>query len=353
MNFSPLSIGSHIARLPIVQGGMGVGVSLSGLAGAVAAAGGVGTISGIHPGYRAPNFQADPYRANCEAIGEELARARKIAPGGVIGFNFMTVMNHYDDYVREALAQGADFIVSGAGLPTGLAKLAAGAGAAILPIVSSARALKLIVKRWLQADRLPDAVVVEGPLAGGHLGFAYDDMVAGTEAPLESCLADVLDYVHTLEAAHGVTIPVIAGGGVRTHADTVRLMDLGAAGVQVGTRFVTTAECDAHPAFKQAYLDARPEDVRIIKSPVGLAARAIDGPLLRRADAEGRIPVSHCYQCMGHCKPAETKYCISQALIDAVSGHEGLVFCGAGASGLHALSTVPAVISDLLNGEFA
>lgn len=255
--YSPLSIGSCTARLPIVQGGMGVGVSLSGLAGAVAACGGVGTISGIHPGYRDPDFAADPVRANLRAIGSELAKARQIAPDGVIGFNFMTVMNHYDDYVREAIAQGADFIVSGAGLPTGLAKLAAGSRTAILPIVSSARALRLIVKRWLQVDRLPDAVVVEGPLAGGHLGFAYDDVINGTEKPLEACLTEVLDYVRELENTHGVQIPVIAGGGVRTYADVTRLMGLGASGVQVGTRFVTTVECDAADSFKSTYVAAK------------------------------------------------------------------------------------------------
>ena len=150
--------------------------SLSRLAGAVAKCGGVGTISGVHPGYREPEFAKDPFRTNLQAIGRELSRARQIAPEGVIGFNFMSVMNHYDAYVREAIAQGADFIVSGAGLPTGLAKLAQGTKTAILPIVSSARALRLIVKSWLRADKLPDAVVVEGPLAGGHLGFKYDDM---------------------------------------------------------------------------------------------------------------------------------------------------------------------------------
>ena len=192
-----LTLGCHTAKLPIVQGGMGIGISLSRLAGAVAKCGGVGTISGVHPGYREPEFAKDPFRTNLQAIGRELSRARQIAPEGVIGFNFMSVMNHYDAYVREAIAQGADFIVSGAGLPTGLAKLAQGTKTAILPIVSSARALRLIVKSWLRADKLPDAVVVEGPLAGGHLGFKYDDMVSGDFPSLDDCLTEVLDYVHT------------------------------------------------------------------------------------------------------------------------------------------------------------
>lgn len=343
-----LSIGCHTARLPIVQGGMGVGISLSRLAGTVARCGGVGTISGIHPGYRDPDFSSDPLRANLRAIGRELTRARELASGGIIGFNFMSVMNHYETYVREAIAQGADFIVSGAGLPTSLARLAQGTKTAILPIVSSARALRLIVKSWLKSDRLPDAVVVEGPLAGGHLGFKYDEMTAGTYPALEDCLSDVLDYVHTLENQYKTSIPVIAGGGVRTHQDVTRLMDLGASAVQVGTRFVPTQECDAAQGYKNAYLRATPTDVRIIRSPVGLAARAIDGDLLRQVDAQGRIPVRHCYQCMTQCDPATTKYCISQALIDAVQGKEGLVFCGAGVSELKQMTTVSSVIEELL-----
>ncbi|MBS5151182.1 MAG: nitronate monooxygenase [Butyricicoccus pullicaecorum] len=343
-----LTLGCHTAKLPIVQGGMGIGISLSRLAGAVAKCGGVGTISGVQLGYRDPEFTKDPLHANLQAIGRELSHARQIAPEGVIGFNFMSVMNHYDTYVREAIAQGADFIVSGAGLPTGLAKLAQGTKTAILPIVSSARALRLIVKSWLRADKLPDAVVVEGPLAGGHLGFKYDDMVSGNFPSLDTCLTEVLDYVHTLEETYHTKIPVIAGGGVQTQADVAHLMQLGASGVQVGTRFVVTEECDAGQDFKNAYLRAKPEDIQIIKSPVGLAARALNGNLLRMAQAQGRIPVTHCHQCMPQCKQNEIKYCISQALLDAVQGPNGLVFCGAGVSSLTQMTTVPEVIRDLL-----
>ena len=254
MEVKALKFGGLTAKRPIVQGGMGVGVSLSSLAGNVAKCGGVGTISGVHPGYREADFKENPFRANLRAIGNELEKAKEIANGGIIGFNFMTVMNHYEEYVKEAIAAGADFIVSGAGLPVNLAKYAAGTRAAILPIVSSARALKLIVKQWQRADRLPDAVVVEGPLAGGHLGYPYGHLVDGTFDTLEDSLVDVVDYVRELEEKNGVKIPVVAGGGVRNHADMERLMALGASGVQVGTKFVATEECDAAPAFKQAYL---------------------------------------------------------------------------------------------------
>ena len=346
MEVKALKFGGLTAKRPIVQGGMGVGVSLSSLAGNVAKCGGIGTISGVHPGYREADFKENPFRANLRAIGNELEKAKEIANGGIIGFNFMTVMNHYEEYVKEAIAAGADFIVSGAGLPVNLAKYAAGTRAAILPIVSSARALKLIVKQWQRADRLPDAVV-EGPLAGGHLGYPYGHLVDGTFDTLEDSLVDVVDYVRELEEKNGVIIPVIAGGGVRSHADMERLMALGASGVQVGTKFVATEECDAAPAFKQAYLRSRKEDVQLIESPVGLAARAIRNSFLEKVEKQGRIPVQRCYQCMNHCKQAETKYCISQALIDAVQGREGLVFCGANAYEIEKLSTVEKVMQEL------
>lgn len=351
MKLKALTFGGRTAKRPIVQGGMGVGVSLSSLAGIVAKHGGVGTISGVHPGYREPDFKENPFRANLRAIGKELEKAKEISDNGIIGFNFMTVMNHYEEYVKEAIAAGADFIVSGAGLPVNLAKYAAGTKAAILPIVSSARALKLIVKSWQKVDRLPDAVVVEGPLAGGHLGFRYGQLVDGSVDTLEDCLTEVLDYVQELETKNGVNIPVIAGGGVRNHADVERLIGLGASGVQVGTKFVATEECDAAMPFKQAYLHSRKEDVRLIESPVGLAARAIQNSFLEKVEKMGRIPVKKCYHCMNHCKQSETKYCISQALMDAVQGQEGLVFCGANAYEIETLSTVEKVMQALCGEE--
>lgn len=347
MKLEALTIRGKTAKRPIVQGGMGVGVSLSSLAGNVAKQGGIGTITGVHPGFKEPDFKENPLKANLRGIGRELEKAREIAPDGIIGFNFMTVMNHYEECVREAINCGADFIVSGAGLPMNLPKYAAGSEAAIIPIVSSSRALKLIARNWQRQGRLPDAVVVEGPLAGGHLGFKYSDMVGGTFDSLEDCLTDVLGHVRELEEANGVKIPVIAGGGVRSHADVERLVKLGASGVQVGTMFVATEECDAALPFKQAYLNSTEESVQLIQSPVGLAARAIYNPFLQKVDEMGRIPVQKCYQCMGHCKPAETKYCISQALIDSVQGKEGLVFCGANAYELKELSTVEKVMKEL------
>lgn len=347
MKLPELHIGELTARLPIVQGGMGVGISLSGLASSVANAGGVGTISGVQIGFREPDFARDPVTANLRAIGRELRTAREKAPGGIIGFNFMSVMKNYELYVREAVKCGADLIVSGAGLPFSLPALVEGSRTKIAPIVSSARACRLIVTKWLRQGRLPDAVVVEGPLAGGHLGFKYQDMADGTFSPLEDCLAEVRDYLRTVEREHHVTIPIIAGGGLESHGDVCRMLSLGASGAQLGTRFVATEECDACEAYKQVYLNARAEDIRIIKSPVGLAARAIATPFLRNAEETGRVPVEHCYGCMDACKPAETKYCISKALFDAANTGAGLVFCGAKAGNLHEITTVPQLMREL------
>lgn len=235
MEVKALKFGGLTAKRPIVQGGMGVGVSLSSLAGNVAKCGGIGTISGVHPGYKEADFKENPFRANLRAIGNELEKAKEIANGGIIGFNFMTVMNHYEEYVKEAIGAGADFIVSGAGLPVNLAKYAAGTRAAILPIVSSARALKLIVKQWQRADRLPVQWWWRDRLQVDTL-YPYGHLVDGTFDTLEDSLVDVVDYVRELEEKNDVKIPVIAGGGVRSHADVERLMALGASGVQVGTK---------------------------------------------------------------------------------------------------------------------
>ena len=347
MILNELKIRNKTAKRPIVQGAMGVGISLASLAGNVAKQGGVGTITGVHPGFKEPDFRENPLQANLRGIRKEMEKAREISPDGIIGFNFMSVMNHYEECVREAVAAGADFIVSGAGLPMKLPKYVEGSDVAIIPIVSSGRALKLIARNWQRQGRLPDAVVVEGPLAGGHLGFKYSEVVDGTVVSLEECLVDVLKEVKELEEANGVKIPVIAGGGVRNHADVERLMNLGASGVQIGTRFVTTEECDASMTYKQTYLNSKEEDIRIIESPVGLAARAIQNPFLDKVEEMGRIPVEHCYGCMGHCKPGETKYCISQKLIDSVEGREGLVFCGANAHELKEMSTVEKVMKEL------
>lgn len=350
MKLPELHIGGLSARLPVIQGGMGIGISLSGLASAVANAGGIGIISGVQIGFRDAEFRKNPVAANLRAIGRELARARSLAPGGIIGMNFMSIDAHYDEYVTEAVKNGVDLIISGAGLPLSLPELVAGSKTRIAPIVSSGRACRLIMTKWLKKfDRIPDAVVVEGPLAGGHLGFHLDDLLAGTNQTLEQALTDVVAYVRGFCEKHGVTIPVIAAGGIRSHADVCRMFELGASGVQVGTLFAATEECDASDRFKQTYIDARPEDVRIIKSPTGFAARAVNTDFVQRAYDRGGIPVEHCFRCMPEiCNAAETPFCLSQALFDAATGEkDGLVFCGGRVGEITKISTVPEVMRTL------
>lgn len=349
MKLPELNIGGLCARLPVIQGGMGVGVSLSGLASAVANAGGIGIISGVQIGFRDPNFTKDPVTANLRAIGKQLRRARELAPDGIIGMNFMSIDAHYNEYVTEAVKNGVDLIISGAGLPLALPKLVEGSRTRIVPIVSSARACRLVLTSWFKKhNRLPDAVVVEGPLAGGHLGFKLDDLLAGTNQTLEQALNEVVAYVDAFAKKHDVSIPVIAAGGINCHADVCRMMELGASGVQVGTAFVATEECDASDFFKQTYVNAQPGDARIIKSPTGFAARAVNTDFVQQAYDRGGIPVRHCFRCMPEiCNAATTPYCLSKALFDSANGTGGLVFCGGRVAEIDKISTVAEVMHTL------
>lgn len=349
MKLPELNIGGLRARLPIIQGGMGIGISLSRLAAAVANEGGIGVISGVQMGFRDPDFRKDPIKANLKAIGDEIAKARRLSPTGIIGMNFMSIDSHYADYVREAVKNGIDLIISGAGLPLALPKLVEGTKTRIMPIVSSARACRLVLTSWLKKNgRVPDGVVVEGPLAGGHLGFKLEDLRAGTVQRLEDALSEVLDFVRDFEVKHNVKIPVIAAGGINSHEDIVRMLELGASGVQMGTVFVATEECDADDAFKQSYVNAKPEDARIVLSTTGFAARAINTPFVQQAYDQGGVPVRQCFGCMSEiCQPQTAPYCLSNALFDAANGQGGLIFCGARVGEVQEMTTVHRLMASL------
>lgn len=317
--------------LPIIQGGMGVGISLSGLAGAVAACGGMGVISAAHPGYREPDFRRNMLEANLRSLTREIARAKEIASGaGLVGVNIMVAAKHYEEFVRTTIDAGADAIISGAGLPTELPAIAGDADILLAPIVSSGRAARLICRKWERSGRLPDFVVIEGCRAGGHLGFSPEELESGTAQPLAEILPEVLAELRPFEERCGRTIPVFVAGGIFTGADLAEARRLGAAGVQMATRFIATDECDADLRYKQAMVDASPEDAVIIKSPVGMPGRALNSPLIRRIAAEGRIPPRRCVNCLRPCDPATTAYCITDALIAAAEGdwENGLFFCG-------------------------
>ena len=338
-----LRIGGLCARIPVIQGGMGVGVSLSGLAGAVAAAGGVGVISTAQIGYRDPDFGRHPIECNLKAVGEEVRKARVAADGGIIGVNIMVVTRRYEDYVRAAAEAGADLIISGAGLPMNLPELAG--DARIAPIVSSWKALHVIARHWRKKyGRKPDLVVVEGPLAGGHLGFSREDIESYTVTGEK----DYDDEVKAIiELADELETPVVAAGGVYERSDMEHWMAMGAKGVQIATRFVTTRECDASDAYKQAYIDASKEDIVIVRSPVGMPGRAIHNAFLDRVGAGERF-MRGCRQCITTCRPDTAPYCITEALINAVEGNleEGLIFCGSNAYRADRIETVADIMEE-------
>jgi len=312
---------------------MGVGISLSGLAGAVAAQGAIGIISTAQIGYREPDFDDHPMEANLRAIAQEIKRAKDISGGGIVGVNIMVATRDYDRYVRAAIEAGADLIISGAGLPMKLPDIAKGARTKLAPIVSSLKSAEVIFKYWLKKyDRLPDLVVIEGPRAGGHLGFHMEDLEQIDDAAYDEEIKRILARVEQYGTAHGQDIPVVVAGGVYERSDMEHYMEMGASGVQVATRFVTTYECDAAQAYKQAYIDAKKEDIVIVKSPVGMPGRAILNPFIKRT-REGRIPHGKCHLCISMCKQAETPYCITDALVNAAKGNvdNGLLFCGSNA----------------------
>ncbi len=287
-----LKIGDLLARTPIVQGGMGVGISLSGLASAVANEGGVGVISSAGLGVIYRDYSPDYNIASIWGLREELRKARE-KTRGIIGVNVMVAMSNFADMVKTAIAEKADIIFSGAGLPLNLPSfLTEGCRTKLAPIVSSARAAKLRCEKWLaNYGYIPDAIVVEGPKAGGHLGYKADQ-IEDEHYSLEEILPPIVEEVHAFEAAHDCHIPVIAGGGVYTGEDIYNILQLGAEGVQMGTRFVATDECDADPAFKESYVHARKEDIEIIQSPVGMPGRAIHSSFLEKVKAGLKRPKS-------------------------------------------------------------
>jgi nitronate monooxygenase len=325
-----LNIGGLIIPTPIIQGGMGVGISLSGLASAVANEGGVGVISAAGLGMLHKDPSQD-YLANCiSGMRHEIRTARQKTTG-FIGVNIMVALSNYEDLVRTSIEEGIDIIISGAGLPLDLPKyLTPGCKTRLIPIVSSARAAALICNKWLtNYNYLPDAVLVEGPKAGGHLGFKLEQIFDENFA-LEKLIPEVVAVVNDIAVLSGKNIPVIAAGGIYTGADIAKILKLGASGVQMGTRFVTTDECDASIEFKQAYLDAKKEDVVIIKSPVGMPGRAIKSPFLAEVEAGKRQPKTCPVNCIRTCDINTAPYCIIASLTSALRGNfrRGYAFAG-------------------------
>ncbi len=347
-------IGEIEVPIPIIQGGMGVGISLSGLASAVSNAGGVGVIAAAAIGLELDaDGKVNLSEADEVVLRREIRRAKELAPGRPIGVNIMVAVNRYEEKVKVALEEGVDIIISGAGLPLTLPEVAEGKDVALVPIVSSARAAEVILNRWWKRHkRLPDAFVLEGPLAGGHLGFSEAEL--SSPPSLFELLDDLLHVVAKWRIKAGYQIPVIVAGGIYRGWEVREALERGASGVQMATRFVATEECDAAHPFKEAYIRAKKEDVLIIKSPVGMPARAIRNSFVERMLRGETVPFSCPYNCLKPCNPRKVPYCIAQALIRAKRGdvENGLIFCGARVYEVDGIYTVGEVFRQL-EAEYA
>ena len=351
MDFKPLMIGDLKADIPLVQGGMGVGISLANLAGTVANLGGVGIISTAQIGFREEDFRENPLKANLRAIKKEFEKARSIAPKGIIGFNIMSALNNYKEQVMAAVKAGADIIISGAGLPVELPELTRGYKTKIAPIVSSKKSAEVILKYWdKRYDTTADMVVIEGPEAGGHLGFDEQELVKYKNESYDDEVLEIKQVVQKYRDKYSKHIPIVLAGGISSKEDTRHAFALGMDGVQAGSVFVTTKECDADVRYKEAYVQAEKEDITIVKSPVGMPGRAIKNKFMEKVMAGATFPPKKCLACLKKCNPAEIPYCITERLIAAAKGDvdNGLLFCGAKSNMQKKITTVQDVITRLM-----
>ena len=324
-----LKIGNLKISPPVIQGGMGVRISSSNLAAAVANTGCVGVIASAGLGEYEDSPTRDAKELTEEAFRQEIRKAKSHTKG-IIGVNIMVALSNYDDLVKIAVEENVDMIISGAGLPLSLPQHLNGKDVKLIPIVSSARTFQIICKRWEHHyHKRPDAVVVEGVKAGGHLGYSYQSVIDNSVQTLEQIMVEVIEIANSFEPH----IPVIAAGGIFTGQDIARFLRMGASGVQMATRFVCTDECDAHDNFKQAYLNAKEGDLTIINSPVGLPGRVINSKFVESIKQGKTIPFNCRYHCLRTCNPKEVPYCIAKVLSNAARGKldESFVFAGSNA----------------------
>ncbi|MBW1798173.1 MAG: nitronate monooxygenase [Deltaproteobacteria bacterium] len=351
-----LRIGEVVVKFPIIQGGMGVGISLSGLASAVANQGGIGVIAANSIGMLDPAYYAKHRDANARALREEIRKTREKTTG-VFGVNIMVAVNDFHELLEVAIQEKVAMVFLGAGLPIKGIPVEAlrSAKVKVVPIVSSSRAARLIFTSWEKRyGDIPDAVVVEGPKAGGHLGFK-EEQINDPAFALEAVLPQVVAEIKVFEKASGRRIPVIAAGGIFTGADIHRAFKLGASGVQMGTRFVATHECDADIRFKESYVSCRKEDICIIKSPVGMPGRAIGNAFLRDVASGKKRNLKCAWRCLKSCDTKTAPYCISLALDNARRGllDQGFVFAGSNAFRIDKIVFVKELIQELKKGYLA
>jgi len=347
-----LKIGNLTARVPIIQGGMGVGISLNGLASAVANEGGIGVISCAGIGLIYRNTAKDYMEACVIGLKEEIRKAREKS-NGIIGVNIMMALTNFGDMVKTSIAEKVDVIFAGAGLPMDLPKYRTeGCVTKLVPIVSSARAARIICEKWKTLyDYLPDLVVVEGPKAGGHLGFKTNQ-IEDENFSIQKLIPEVVSEVALFEEKYNQEIPVIAAGGIYTGEDMYNIMQLGAKGVQISSRFVTTNECDADIKFKETYINAVEDDVEIIQSPVGMPGRALKGEFLDKVRRGETAPKSCPYNCLHTCDYKKVPYCIIVTLYNAYQGKmdKGYAFAGSNAYRATKITSVKEIFDDLISG---
>jgi nitronate monooxygenase len=348
-----LVINNLIVKKPIIQGGMGVGISMSGLASAVANEGGIGVIASVGIGLIEEDTHASFRKSNKRVLTREIRRARSLTDG-VLGINIMVAISDYDEMLRIAFDEGIDIVFLGAGLPLNFPesipadRLKEGK-TKVAVIVSSGRAAQLIFRSWQKKyNHVPDMIIVEGPMAGGHLGFKKDQ-IFNPDFTLERLLPDVLKVKKQYESIFGKYIPVIAAGGIYSGSDIFRFVNSGVQGVQMGTRFVATYECDASMKFKQAFIDCRKEDIVIIESPVGLPGRAIRNTFIDEVSAGNNRPFRCPWKCLKTCDFREAPYCIAKALTNARKGNieEGYTFAGANAYRIDEIISVRQLFENL------
>jgi len=343
----PLCIGDLKIRIPIIQAGMGVKVSTAALASAVAICGGAGTIASVGLASGHADASADYVGTSNKTFQKEIRKARQQTKE-VVGVNIMVALNNYEEMVRTAVKEDVDFIISGAGLPLSLPEYAKGSSVKLIPIVSSARSAEVILKTWKRRyNRLPDAILVEGPMAGGHLGFKAEDLINNTADSLEKIVSEVL----VTAAKYSADIPIIAAGGIFDGKDIARFLKLGAKGVQMGTRFVATEECDVPDSFKDLYIAAEKEDVIVIKSPVGMPGRALRTKFIDRVMNNEKIPFQCDYQCLRSCDSINTPYCIALAMCNATIGDldNAVVFAGENVVKVKEIVSVKELMDELVS----
>lgn len=344
-NIPALKIGNLTISPPIIQGGMGIRVSGANLVSAVANTGCAGVIASTGIGMF-EDFHGDLVTFNGESLRGEIRKAKSLTKG-IIGVNIMVALIDYENLVKVSVEENVDMIICGAGLPLDLPKFLNGKDIKLIPIVSSARAFQIICRRWQSHfNKLPDAVIVEGVKAGGHLGYSYESVIENTALTLEQIVEDVIIVANSFEPA----IPVIAAGGIFDGADIARFLRMGAAGVQMATRFVCTDECDVHPNFKQAYLNAKAEDITIIKSPVGLPGRVINNSFVEKIKQGETVPFKCRYKCLRTCDPEKAPYCIAKVLANAAKGKmdESFAFAGSNASRCREIVPVKVLVDKLV-----